>query len=97
MELVDSTRLRTFQPGVDIFKQATPRHYLYIVLQGCCEYRRCFPMDVVRAGTLLGDAYMLACLHGWMDGSIRASMHSSAVDAPRLQGSLLSTSACKPS
>lgn len=59
MELVESTRLRTFQPGVDIFTQATPRHYLYIVLQGCCEYRRCFPTDVVRAGTLLCDARLL--------------------------------------
>lgn len=84
MELVESTRLRTFQPGVDIFKQATPRHYLYIVLQGCCEYRRCFPTDVVRAGTLLCDTRLLA----WC---------RSALDSPRLQGSLLSTSACKPS
>lgn len=79
MELVDSTRLRTFQPGVDIFKQATPRHYLYIVLQGCCEYRRCFPMDVVRAGTctLQCHTYSLEWVDGWMDRSIRACMHAS--------------------
>ena len=34
MNVIESARLRIFQPGTEIFSQNTPRHYLYIIIKG---------------------------------------------------------------
>lgn len=52
MNVIESCRIRVFQPGTDIFTQGRSRHYLYIMLAGCCEYRRMFPEHVVESGLM---------------------------------------------
>ncbi|KAJ1433275.1 hypothetical protein B484DRAFT_478427 [Ochromonadaceae sp. CCMP2298] len=52
MNVIDSARLRVFQPGVDLFTQGVPRHHMLLVLRGCCEYWRVFPASVVSANVM---------------------------------------------
>ena len=52
MNVISSCRIRVYQPGTDVFTHNRPRHHLYLVLRGCCEYRRTFPENIVAAGLM---------------------------------------------
>jgi CRP-like cAMP-binding protein len=52
MNVIDSGRIKVYQPGMEVFTQGRPREYLYLVLRGCCEYRRVFPKDLVTEGLM---------------------------------------------
>jgi hypothetical protein len=52
MNVIDSGRIKVYQPGMEVFIQGEPREYLYLVLRGCCEFRRTFPADLVREGLM---------------------------------------------
>jgi CRP-like cAMP-binding protein len=52
MNVIDSGRIKVYQPGMEVFAQGRPREYLYLVLRGCCEYRRVFPKYLVTEGLM---------------------------------------------
>jgi len=52
MNVIESCRIRVFQPGTEVFTQGRSRHYLYIMLAGCSEYRRMFPEHIVESGLM---------------------------------------------
>jgi hypothetical protein len=52
MNVIDSGRIKVYQPGMEVFIQGEPREYLYLVLRGCCEFRRSFPPDLVKEGLM---------------------------------------------
>lgn len=52
MNVIDSGRIKVLQPGMDIFTQGAPRHYLYLMLRGCAEYRRAFPPAITAGGLM---------------------------------------------
>lgn len=83
MNVLSSARIRTYQAGEDIFTQGQPRHHFFLVLEGSCEYVRCFPDHletegiiprVVRTGGVLlsGDfSFMDGEDHLWLQKLVK--------------------------
>ena len=74
LNVLDTACVRVYQTGEMIFNQDEPRHHLFVLLRGCCEYQRRFPPLVVDDGLMpevvgLGEGTELMCGDfSFMDG-----------------------------
>ena len=52
MNIITSARLKIYQAGMEIFQQDQNRQYFYLIIRGCCEYKRKFNGNFVEGGLL---------------------------------------------
>lgn len=84
MNVIECARMRTYHAGSVIFKQGTPRVYLYIIKQGSATYYRDFPTESVGEDII---PERVETVQQMLSNPLPTLQHGEVIDGERLASS----------